>query len=304
MEIIRGLHNLSRLEGCVVTIGNFDGVHLGHQKIILRALEKSKLLKVPLLVISFHPTPQAFFNRPKPSISSFREKHLMLEKIGVNKHLIINFNRRFSEITAEDFVEKILVTKLNIKYLLIGDDFRFGKDRMGDLKMLERFSKKYFFGVENTHSILYSQKRISSSKIRSLLDKGGLSEAANLLGREFSIEGRIAHGNKKGRTINFPTINIPIRRRLSPILGVFAVIVEIEKQRYYGVCNLGKRPTIGGERTLLEVYIFDFAKDVYGKNAKVTFKHKVRDEEKFDSFAELKKQIEIDTKKVKDFFNI
>ncbi len=158
MEIIRGLHNLSRLEGCVVSIGNFDGVHLGHQKIILMALEKSKLLKVTLLVISFHPTPQAFFNRPKPSISSFREKHLMLEKIGVNKHLIINFNRRFSEITAEDFVEKILVTKLNIKYLLIGDDFRFGKDRMGDLKMLERFSKKYFLALKILTAFFIAKK--------------------------------------------------------------------------------------------------------------------------------------------------
>jgi riboflavin kinase/FMN adenylyltransferase len=304
MEIIRGLHNLSGLKGCVITIGNFDGVHLGHQSIILRALEVSKSLNIPLLVMSFLPTPQAFFNKPKPSLSSFKEKHLMLEKIGVDKHLIVNFNLSFSEITAEDFINKILVNRLNIRHCIIGDDFRFGKNRKGGLKMLESCSSKHQFATESSSSILYNQKRISSSKIRRLLASGDFLQASKLLGRKFSIEGKVIHGNKKGRTIGFPTINVPIKRKISPILGVFAVTVEIDGQSHYGVCNLGKRPTIGGEHTLLEVYVFNFSKEAYGKDAKVIFNSKIRDEKKFESFADLKTQIELDTKKARDYFGI
>jgi riboflavin kinase/FMN adenylyltransferase len=304
MKIIRGLHNLSQHKGCVVTIGNFDGVHLGHQEVISRALIKSKSLGVPFVVVTFFPTPQSFFSRPQPSISSFKDKHLLLDSLGVDVHLIINFNKRFSEIRAEDFIEQLLVEKLKMGYCLVGDDFRFGKDRIGDFKMLERLSYINGFHVESTSSVLHKSDRISSSEIRSLLCSGEFALASSMLGREFSITGKIIHGDKKGRTIGFPTINIPIKRKISPILGVFAVEVEIDNKRHYGVCNLGKRPTVDGLKTLLEVHIFNFDYDVYGLQAKVIFKKKIRNEERFPSIDALKQQISLDTQATKDYFKI
>jgi riboflavin kinase/FMN adenylyltransferase len=304
MRIIRGLHNLSKLNGCVVTVGNFDGVHLGHQKVILGALEKAKSLGVPLVVISFLPTPQAFFNKTKPSLSSFKEKHFMLDKLGVDIHLVINFNANFSETDAETFVREVLVTKLNMKHCIIGDDFRFGKNRDGDFSMLQGLSIESGFEVESSQSVLHHGDRISSSIIRALLEDGDFAHAAELLGREFSIEGKVVHGNKKGRTINFPTINIPIKRKISPVKGVFAVNIELKNGLFYGVCNVGKRPTVGGEKTLLEVYIFNFNEEVYGQHAKVIFKSKIRDEKRFDSFMDLKQQIALDVKSAHAYFRL
>ena len=304
MKIIRGLHNLSNLSGCVATIGNFDGVHLGHQKILKSASAKAKSLRLPLVVISFVPSPQSFFNRPQPTLSSFKEKHFLLESFSVDEHLIINFNRRFSEVSAEQFLLQTLIGKLKMSYCFIGDDFRFGKNRVGNFNMLKEFSKRHNYIVENSSSILHRSKRISSSTIRSLLLSGGFALANEMLGREFSITGKIVHGDKRGRTIGFPTINVPIRRCVSPVLGVFAVKVCLGGMSYYGVCNIGKRPTFGGEKTLLEVYIFNFDEQVYGLQVTVTFKLKIREEKRFGSFEDLKQQILLDTQSTKDYFKI
>ena len=303
MKLIYGLQNLKPYLNSAITIGNFDGVHLGHQKIILRLIEKSKKIGAPSVLISFSPTPQSFFNHKQASLSSFKEKHALLSALGLDVHLIIRFNQDFSQLEAQDFVQEILLNKLGMKYCLIGDDFRFGKGRQGDFSLLQTLSKIKGFTVEKTLSIYHNTTRISSSAIRSLLAQDQLQSAAAMLGRAFSITGTIAHGLKKGRSIDFPTINIPIKRKVSPIHGIFAVIVELDGDIYQGVCSIGNRPIIGGTKTLLEVFLFNFNREVYGLQAKTFFKYKIRKERDFANFSALKKQIEQDVEDAKKYFN-
>jgi len=302
MQLIRGLHNLKKQSSCVLTIGNFDGVHIGHQEIIKRLVEKAHELRLPSLVVSFSVTPESFFGRPKARLSSFRDKHLFLKSMGVDQHLLIRFNSSFSQKSATSFVENILVEKLKVTYCFIGDDFHFGKDRLGNYELLKRLSISNNFIVEKVGSVSFEDQRVSSSAVRRCLSSGNFSMAEKLLGRPFAISGRVAHGDKKGRTIGFPTINVGISRRQSPILGVFNVLVEINKEIYPGVCNVGKRPTVGGEKTLLEVFIFDFNQEIYGERVTIFFKHKSREEIKFDSFEELKQQITKDVEIGKKYF--
>ena len=302
MQLIRGLHNLKKQSDCVLTIGNFDGIHTGHQEIIKRLVEKAHELKIPSLVISFSVTPESYFGRPKARLSSFRDKHLFLKSMGVDKHLLIRFNNSFSQTSATSFVKNILVEKLKVRYCFIGDDFHFGKARIGNYKLLERLSKPNKFFAEKVGKVVFENQRVSSSAVRQCLSSGDFSMAEKLLGRPFAISGRVFHGDKKGRTIGFPTINVGISRRLSPVLGVFNVLIEINKELYQGVCNVGKRPTVGGEKTLLEVFIFDFKGDIYGEHVNIVFKHKSREEMKFGSFEELKQQITKDVESGKKYF--
>ena len=302
MKLIRGLQNLKTYTGSVVTIGNFDGVHIGHEKIISQLVKKSKELGLPSVLISFAPTPQSFFSREQASLSNFKEKHHLLGELGLDTHLIIRFNQALSQLEAQNFVQEILLNKLNMKYCLIGDDFRFGKERKGSFELLQDLSKDKEFTVEKTPSILCNNRRVSSSAIRKLLENGDTQSASQMLGREFSITGKIIHGLKNGRSINFPTINIPIKRKISPVHGIFAVTVELGSVTYQGVCSVGNRPVIGGKKTLLEVFLFDFNKQVYGLEAKIIFKHKIRDERNFDDFKALKQQIELDVQNSKDYF--
>ncbi|SMN14787.1 Riboflavin kinase / FMN adenylyltransferase [uncultured Candidatus Thioglobus sp.] len=303
MKIIRGLHNLKKHSGSVVTIGNFDGVHIGHQHIVNRLVKQSNLLGLPSVLISFSPTPQSFFAHEKATLSNFRQKHQLLEKSGLDVHLIIKFDREFSNMSADDFIQTILIDKLQMKFCLIGDDFRFGSGRAGDFKLLQDTSAQAGFKVENTQSIVCDDCRASSSTIRDLLAKGKVESAAKMMGHEFSISGKVMRGKQLGRTIDFPTINIPIKRNISPVLGVFAVQVDIIGQSFNGVCNIGKRPTVNGENILLEVFLFDFNQEVYGKLATVVFKQRIRDERKFDSFDALKAQIILDTQSAKTYFS-
>ncbi len=304
MHLIRGLHNLKKHAGSVVTIGNFDGVHVGHEKIISQLVKKSKTLNLPSVLISFSPTPQTFFGRQQASLTSFKEKHQLLADLGVDEHLIINFDQAFSMLEAKDFIQQVLLDKLNIKHCLIGDDFCFGRGRQGDFSLLKKMSIIHGFQAENTQSILCNGHRVSSSEIRTLLGRGDMALTEQMLGRAFSISGKITHGLKKGRTIGFPTINLPIKKRISPILGVFVATVEIDGDVFKGVCNIGTRPTINSKETLLEVFLFDFNRDVYGLKAKVVFKHKIRDVKKFDSFGALKQQIESDVQSAKSHFSL
>ena len=302
MELIRGLHNLKKQPGCVLTIGNFDGVHLGHQELLIKLVSKSKKMGLPSLVISFSVTPETFFGRPKARLSSFRDKHLFLKSLGVDKHLLVRFNKSFSEISAASFINQILIQKIGIKHCFIGDDFRFGKDRLGDFSMLKNASDENNFTIEKINSVLLDGHRVSSSGVRGLLSEGDFISAEKFLGRPFSISGKVAHGEKLGRTIGFPTANISIHRKLSPVLGVSSVLIQLKSKTYNGVCNVGKRPTLGGSKTLLEVFIFDFNKEIYGEYVTVIFKQKCREEEKFESFEALKKQIKKDVEKSRLFF--
>lgn len=304
MQLIRGLKNLTKHSGSVVTIGNFDGVHMGHQKIISELVSKANFLNLPSILISFAPTPQCFFGQARATLTNFKEKHALLSQSGLDKHLIIHFNQDFSQLSAETFIKKILLDQLNVKHCLVGDDFRFGKKRQGDFKLLCKYGKIHNFSVQDTPSVMQDNERVSSSKIRSLLQQGKFDQAQRMLGRAFSISGKIIHGQKKGRTIGFPTINIPIKREISPVLGVFAVTVKIQNDIYQGVCNIGKRPTVNGQNTLLEVFIFNFDQQVYDQQAQVIFKKKIRNEKKFDSFEQLKQQIDQDVLDAKLYFKL
>jgi riboflavin kinase/FMN adenylyltransferase len=304
MKTFRDIEKLPQIEGSVVTIGNFDGIHLGHQKIIAQLKEHAEKLKVPSVVISFNPTPQNFFGADHAVLSSYEEKDFFLSSLGINYHLVINFNKEFSNINAQTFIEEFLLRKLNIKHCLIGDDFRFGKNRVGNFSLLQENGDKHGFAVEETATIKHNQIRISSTRIRECLQQNNLEETKKLLGRSYSISGKIVRGQQRGRTINFPTINILPNRSKSPVSGVFAVKVKLSGQTYFGICNAGHKPTVNGREFLFETHIFDFEKDVYEQFAEIVFLKHVRPEKKFNSFAELKDQIEKDVIEAKKFFKL
>jgi len=304
MELIRGLHNLLPTHrGCVATIGNFDGVHLGHQAVLRQTCSKAREMGLPCTVISFEPQPQEFF-RPEqapPRLTRLREKLIALTPCAVDRMLCLNFNRQLADLTAEQFIQKILLDGLGVRYLVVGDDFKFGKNRQGDFHMLVSAGEQFGFEVANTHSFLLGNERVSSTLIREALGQGNLLRVKQLLGRPYSMCGRVAHGDKRGRTIGFPTANIYLHRKNTPILGVYAVQMKgVEDYPVNGVANIGNRPTVCGTRTLLEVHLFDFNKDIYGAHVEVVFVEKIRDEKRFESFEALKQQIHQDARQAHD----
>jgi riboflavin kinase/FMN adenylyltransferase len=306
MELIRGVHNLRKgHRGCVATIGNFDGVHLGHQSVLQQTCKKARELDLPCTVITFEPQPQEFF-RPEqapPRLTRLREKIIALAPHAVDRMLCLNFNRQLASLSAEQFIQKILLDGLGIRYLVVGDDFKFGKNRQGDFEMLVQAGQQYGFEVANTHSFLLVDERVSSTLIREALWRGDLPRVRQLLGRPYSMCGRVAHGDKRGRTIGFPTANIYLHRKNTPILGVYAVQMKgVGDGPVNGVANIGTRPTVCGTRTLLEVHLFDFNRDIYGAHIEVVFVEKIRDEKRFESFDALKQQIQRDAEQAQNIF--
>ena len=216
---------------------------------------------------------------------------------------MLKFNKGCSQQSPDAFIQNLLVNGLGVKYLVIGDDFRFGKDRAGDFALLQAAGREHGFEVVNMHTFALDEQRVSSTRVREALGAGDLNAAEKLLGRIYRMSGRVAHGDKKGRTIGFPTANIHLHRIATPLRGVFAVeLFGLEGEPLPGVANLGTRPTVGGMKTLLEVHLFDFDGDIYGKHVHVDFLHKLRDEKRFDSFDELKAQIVRDAEQAKVFF--
>lgn len=306
MQIIRGIYNLKpEHSGCVATIGNFDGVHLGHQAVLGQLADKADELGLPLVVVTFEPQPQEYFcpEESPPRLTRFREKVQALRRYAVDRVLVLRFNKEFSQQPPDAFIQNLLVNGLGVKYLVIGDDFRFGQNRAGDFAMLQIAGSEYGFEVVNMHTFVLDDERVSSTRVRSALGEGDLNEAEKLLGRIYRMSGRVAHGDKKGRTIGFPTANIHLHRKATPLLGVFAVeLFGIGGEPLPGVANLGTRPTINGIKTLLEVHLFDFDGDIYGRHVHVDFLLKLRDEKRFDSFEDLKAQILRDVDQARDFF--
>ena len=303
MELIRGEHNLyPRHRGCVATIGNFDGVHLGHQAVLKQTCDKAREMGLPATVITFEPQPQEFF-RPEqapPRLTRLREKLLALKPHAIDRMLCLSFNPSLANLSADQFIQKILIDGLGVRYLVVGDDFRFGKGRQGDFAMLIKAGQQHGFEVANTHSFTLSDERVSSTLIREALAQGDLIRVEQLLGRPYSMCGRVAHGDKRGRTIGFPTANIYLHRKNTPILGVYAVKMnDMEDYPVNGVANIGTRPTVCGTRTLLEVHLFDFNKDIYGAHIEVVFVEKIRDEKRFESFDALKQQIHVDAERAR-----
>ena len=306
MELIRGIQNLRPLHhGCVATIGNFDGVHLGHQAVIGQLAEKGSELNLPTLVMVFEPQPLEVFkgDQAPARLTRFREKLRALARFAVDRLLCIRFSDSFAQMSAESFIQDILVQGLGVKYLVVGDDFRFGAGRKGDFEMLQRAGEEYGFEVANLHSFRIGGERVSSTLIRQALAAGNMENAEKLLGRPYRMCGRVAHGDKIGRTLGIPTANIYLHRKVSPVQGIYVVeVFGLKGEPLQGVASVGNRPTVGGTKPLLEVYIFDFNDDIYGKYLNVDFLHKIRDEKKFESLDELKKWIEDDIVKAREWF--
>lgn len=299
MQVIRGLHNLRpRHRGCVATIGNFDGVHLGHQSVLRHLLQKGREMHLPATVVTFEPQPREFF-QPEAAparLTRLREKLQAMQEVGIERVVVLEFNKRLAAMSARHFVVELLVTGLGIRFLSVGDDFRFGQGRQGDFELLNQMGVRHGYAVENMNTYMLDADRVSSTRIRQLLTQGELEAAAQCLGRPYRICGRVSHGDKRGRTIGFPTLNVNLHRIVSPLRGVFAVRVHgLEPATRPGVANIGNRPTVdGGTRYLLEVHLFDFARSVYGEHVQVEFVHRLRDEKRFDSFDALRRQIHED----------
>jgi len=309
MQLIRGEYNLrAEHQHCVASIGNFDGVHLGHQAVFSALQERSKALGVPTTVIIFEPQPMEYFHAAQTParLTRLREKLAAIEGCGIDRVLMLEFGPHLASMEAGDFIENVLVNGLAIRHLFVGDDFRFGKDRCGDFSLLQQAGEQHGFQVEDMNTISHRDARISSTRIRQALAQGDFTSAESCLGRPYRICGRVAHGNERGRTIGFPTLNVNLHRRVSPLQGVFAVKVNgLEKQALPGVANVGSRPTVdGGSQQLLEVHVFDFERQVYGKHVAVEFVERLRDEKKFDSFADLQRQIQLDAGRARALFGL
>lgn len=306
MDIIRGSYNFkTSYRNCVATIGNFDGVHKGHQAVFRGLIKHAKRLNLPACVITFEPLPDEYFSQKKVTtrLSRLREKAQLIADLGIDRLLILRFNEALANQTAEDFIDQILQKGLGVQYLIVGDDFRFGKNRAGNYALLQKAGAQSGFDIESTQTYLMGDERVSSTRIRTLLDRGDLQAAAELLGRSYSISGRVMYGNQLGRTIGFPTANIALKRRKIPLLGVFAVeIVDEQGDTYQGMANIGTRPTIGGSQQLLEVHLFDFEENIYGQHLTIVFQKKIREEKKFAGVAELTRALEQDKRESQAFF--
>ena len=305
MEIIRGLHNLrARHRGCVATIGNFDGVHLGHQAVLGQLAERGAELGLPAAVITFEPQPREFFGRGEmpARLTRFREKLQVLRRFSVEWVVCLRFNRALADMPAAEFVRRLLVEGLAVRYLVVGDDFRFGKGRQGNFAMLHAAGLKHGFQVASMHTFNVDGVRVSSTRIREALAKDDLATAEKLLGRPYRMCGRVVHGDERGRAIGFPTANVHLHRKNSPVSGVYAVeVFGLEKEPLRGVANVGTRPTVGGTESRLEVHLLDFDEDIYGRYVRVDFLHKLRPEHRFESLEALVAQIRKDAAAARDF---
>jgi len=302
MQLVRGIHNIQLNDhSCVLTIGNFDGVHLGHQQVIKALVSKAKALNCVAAVLVFEPQPQELFSpETAPArLCRLRDKYNLLAKLGVQRLICVNFTAKFASQSAKHFIENLLVAKLGIKHLIVGDDFHFGKNRTGNFSMLRQAGEKYGFDVSDTASYKMADCRISSTAIRQALEQDDLVSVKQMLGREYSIIGRVFHGDKRGRQLGFPTANVLLKRRVSPLSGVFAVMVKTNNGEFKGVANIGARPTVNGIRQQLEVHIFDFDENLYGQCIEVVVKRKLRPVIKFDSLEALTAQIRQDSEQAK-----
>ena len=306
MELVRGLHNLRpEHRGCAATIGSFDGIHLGHQAVLTQLAAHGRERRLPVTLITFEPQPREYFmpQEAPPRLTRFREKLEVLQHCGIDRVVCLRFNAYLASLTADEFIQRIMLDGLAVKYLVVGDDFRFGKGRIGDYALLEQAGKTHGFPVVTMPTFNVGNHRVSSTRIRVALNKGDFNSAEALLGRPYWMSGRVAHGDKRGRTIGFPTANIFMHRNAVPVNGVFAVeMCGIDDRPIAGVANVGTRPTVDGSRALLEVHLFDFDRDIYGRHVQVSFMKKLRPERKFESFELLKRQIELDAEQARAFF--
>lgn len=305
-QYIRGLHNIKKnSKGVVLTIGNFDGVHLGHKLLIEKLKQESQRLSLASLVITFEPQPLEYFvpSQTVPRLTRLREKFYYLAETQVDAVLFIRFNADFAQLTAEAFIQRILVEKLNVQEIVVGEDFQFGAKRSGNVQLLEQMGSTYGYSVKVIPSRRLAGDKISSTRVRKALLSADFAEVERLLGRPFTMMGRIGYGSQLGRTLGFPTANIYLHRKATPVHGIYVVrLYGIGGQALLGVANVGTRPTVGGTRILLEVYLFNFNQNIYGKYVTVEFCQKLRDEVHFANLELLKNQMTVDVEEAKNFF--
>jgi riboflavin kinase/FMN adenylyltransferase len=289
-----------------VTIGNFDGVHLGHQAMLDRLGAAARELALPSCVLTFEPHPREFFapDQAPARLTSLREKLQLLAQHGVDRTQICRFNFDFAKTTPEDFIERVLRRGLGARWVLVGDDFRFGARRAGDLTMLKQAASSCGFEVFAMPSVLLNGVRISSTAVRAALSVGDMMQAQGLLGRPYSISGRVISGDRLGRKLGFPTANILMKHNRPALTGIFAVQIRgLGPRPLPGAASLGLRPTVSsGSQPRLEVHVLDFERDVYGTHVQVDFLHKFRDEEKYADVETLKREIARDVQNTRAFF--
>lgn len=294
MKLIRSIPRVSAESlGCVATIGNFDGLHRGHQAVIQHVTTQAQAMGLPAVVISFEPLPIEFFRAPPPPrIYALRDKLRLLQALQVEQFVCLRFNQALASMAAEDFVQSILLDGLRVRYLVVGDDFRFGKGRRGDYHLLQQMGAAQGMQVVDTPTLLHAEERVSSTRIRLALSTAELGLAAELLGKPYRVSGRVRHGDKRGRQLGFPTLNMRVPQHIALRRGVYVVqVTGLQSEPLYGVANLGARPTVHGVENRLETHLFAFNQAVYGKHICVEPLAFIRDERKFTSLDELKAQI-------------
>ena len=302
MKIYKNVNLNKKHHRGVIAIGNFDGVHLGHQKVINEAKKKAKKNKLPFGIMTFEPVPVMFFNSKIKShrINSLEQKKIQLKKLKIDFLIIIKFNKKFSLFTAEKFIKKIINNKTKCKFLYVSRNFKFGYKRQGNIQILKKYEKLYDFKTLIIKPYEKNKKIISSTLIRKKIVSGKIQEANKLLNREWNIKGKVIKGQKRGRKIGFPTCNVKLNNYIVPRLGVYAVKVRGSKFNKKGIANIGLRPTFDGKNLLLETNIFGINKNLYNKEINVSFRRFIRPEKKFKDLEHLKKQIKIDIKQAKN----
>ncbi len=309
MELIRGLHNLRpRHRGCVVTTGAFDGVHLGHQAVLHQLRQWGERLGLPTAVLLFEPLPREFFapQQAPARLMNFREKFAALRALGIDRVLRARFTSELAHMGAERFVRSVFAEGLGARFVAMGDDQHFGRNREGNFAVMERLGAELGFAVEASVTVEYDGERISSTRIREVLERADFATAERMLGKPFSMGGRVMQGKQLGRTIGVPTANLQLYRRRSPLAGVYTVeVLGVADRPWPAVANIGTRPTIGDlTRAILEVHLLDFDGDLYGRSIEVVFRRKVRDERTFASVQELAAQIHRDIAAARDHFQL
>tara|TARA_B100000963_G_scaffold211160_1_gene184008 strand:+ start:1384 stop:2286 length:903 start_codon:yes stop_codon:yes gene_type:complete len=300
MKIYNNLKINRKHQNSVIAIGNFDGIHLGHQKVINQARLKAKKTKLPFGIITFEPMPVMFFNKIKNHrINSSTQKESQLEKLKLNFLIVIKFNKIFSKYSAKKFIEEIIYKKTKCKYLFVSNNFKFGFKRKGNIKILKKYEKVFHYKTIITKPMMKKSQVISSTLIRKKITQGKIKETTKLLKRKWCVEGKVIKGQKRGRTMGFPTCNMKLSNYIIPKLGVYAVRVESLNFTRNGIANIGYKPTFNGQNLLLETNIFGFKQNLYNKVIKISFKKFIRPEKKFKNLEHLKRQIKIDVLKAK-----
>jgi riboflavin kinase / FMN adenylyltransferase len=297
MEVIRHIESYRRFPRPIVGLGNFDGVHLGHQAILTKAVSEARALQGTALVLTFHPHPLSVLrpNSPLPLILSLREKLLLFRRLEIHGVILQRFSQTFSQLTAEEFVRRYLVDIIGIEKVIVGHNVSFGHRRSGNAEILVQLGEKFGFAVDVIGPVVIDGREVSSTAVRTLLGTGNMHEVTRLLGRPYGVSGRVEKGFQRGRTIGFPTANLRPRTDLLLPNGVYAVTVDLdEKISIPGVANVGMNPTFGNNRRTIEAHLFDFSADLYGQRLRVNFLEHIREERKFPSVPELVRQIQED----------